>query len=251
MSDELSLTLFTHLCAAPERNFVEAALLIAEIGRPKLDAPRYLAAINDLGEGLRCVVASKHNDKAANELLLAPAARWLFGPAGFCGNEADYHDPRNSFLNEVLSRRTGIPVSLAVLLIEVCRRAGIATHVIPFPRHFLVGSSPRGALVIDPFTGRVLDREQVNALYRKVSGGTNEPPAHLFKPATSAQILVRMLTDLRGIYASRKDAEHLLAVLLRLHVLAPSEELAREITHLGGDSGRPWRASLRGVSSGN
>ena len=251
MSDELSLTLFAHLCAAPERNFAEAALLIAEIGRPGLDTSRYLAALDDLGEGIRRAVGSKGHDEEGNELLLEPAARWLFGSAGFHGNETDYYDPRNSFLDEVLDRRTGIPISLAVLLIEVCRRAGIATHVIPFPRHFLVGSSPRGALVIDPFTGRVLDREQVNALYRKVSGGTNEPPAHLFKPATSAQILVRMLTNLRGIYASRKDAEHLLAVLLRLHMLAPSEELAREISHLGGDRRRPWRASLRGVSSGN
>jgi regulator of sirC expression with transglutaminase-like and TPR domain len=251
MSDELSLTLFAHLCAAPERNFAEAALLIAEIGRPGLDTSRYLAALDDLGEGIRRAVGPKDNDDEANELLLEPAARWLFGPAGFHGNEADYYDPRNSFLDEVLNRRTGIPISLAVLLIEACRRAGITARGISFPGHFLVGSAPRGALLIDPFTGRALDRDRVRALYTKATGDTHEPPARLFTPASPAQILVRMLTNLRGIYASRKDAEHLLAVLQRLHVLAPSEELAREINHLGGRSGRPWETSSRGVAGGN
>jgi len=250
MSDELSLTLFAHLCAAPERNFVEAALLIAEIERPGLDTARYLASLEDLSDGIRRAVGPKDNDEA-NEHLLEPAARWLFGAAGFHGNESDYYDPRNSFLHEVLNRRTGIPISLAVLLIEVCRRAGIAAHGISFPGHFLVGSSPSGARLIDPFTGRLLDRDSVRALYKKATGDGREPPARLFTPAFPAQILVRMLMNLRGIYASRKDAEHLLAVLQRLHVLTPSDELAREINHLGGDSGRPWRTSLRGLAGSN
>ncbi len=251
MSDELSLTLFAHLCAAPERNFAEAALLIGEIGRPGLDTSRYLAALDDLGEGIRRAVGPKDHDVEANELLLEPAARWLFGPAGFHGNETDYYDPRNSFLDEVLNRRTGIPISLAVLLIEACRRAGIAARGISFPGHFLVASAPRGARLIDPFTGRALDRDQVRALYTKATGDTHEPPTRVFTPATPVQILVRMLTNLRGIYVARKDAEHLLAVLQRLHVLAPSDELAREIIHLGGRSGRPWETSSRGVAGSN
>jgi regulator of sirC expression with transglutaminase-like and TPR domain len=252
MSDELSLTLFAHLCADPERNFAEAALMIAEIEHRALDTSRYLAALDDLGEGIRRAVgAPREGADEANELLLEPAARWLFGPAGFHGNESDYYDPRNSFLNEVLDRRTGIPISLAVLLMESCRRAGIAASGISFPGHFLVGSGPRGALIIDPFTGRALNREEIHALHAKATGDKREPPARLFTPASKAQILVRMLANLRGIYASRKDAEHLLAVLLRMELLAPSEELAREIESLGGRRGRPWKTSSRGVAGGN
>jgi regulator of sirC expression with transglutaminase-like and TPR domain len=251
MSDELSLTLFAHLCAAPERNFAEAALLIAEIEQPALDTSRYLAAFDDLGEGLRRAVGPVPDDEAAREILIAPAARWLFGAAGFRGNEADYYDPRNSFLSEVLDRRVGIPISLAVLLIEVCQRAGIPANGISFPGHFLVGSSPRGAMIVDPFTGQALTPANVRALYTKATGDGREPPARLFTPAPKAQILVRMLTNLRGIYASRQDAPHLIAVLQRIDLLAPSEDLAREIARLGGRRGRPWGPVARGVVGGN
>ena len=251
MSDELSLTLFAHLCAAPERNFAEAALLIAEIEQPALDTSRYLAAFDDLGEGLRRAVGPVPDDEAAREILIGPAARWLFGAAGFRGNEADYYDPRNSFLSEVLDRRVGIPISLAVLLIEVCQRAGIPANGISFPGHFLVGSSPRGAMIVDPFTGEVLTPAEVRALYTKATGDAREPPARLFTPAPKAQILVRMLTNLRGIYASRQDAPHLVAVLQRIDLLAPSDELAREITRLGGRRGRPWGPVARGVAGAN
>lgn len=250
MSDELSLTLFAHLCAAPERNFAEAALLIAEIEQPAIDTSRYLAAIEDLGEGIRKAVGPVADDDA-RERSLAAAAAWLFGPAGFRGNEADYYDPRNSFLHEVIDRRVGIPISLAVLLIEACQRAGIAAHGISFPGHFLVGSAPRGALLVDPFTGRVLAPTDVRALYATATGDTREPPARLFVPAPKAQILVRMLTNLRGIYASRQDAPRLIAVLQRIDLIAPSDELAREITRLGGRRGRPWGPVARGVVGGN
>lgn len=251
MSDELSLTLFAHLCAAPERNFAEAALLIAEIEQPALDTSRYLAAFEDLGEGIRRAVGPVPENEEARELLLEPAARWLFGPAGFRGNEADYYDPRNSFLNEVLDRRVGIPISLAVLLIESCRRAGIPANGISFPGHFLVSSAPRGALLIDPFTGRILAQDDVRALYSKATGDRREPPARLFAPASKAQILVRMLNNLRGIYTSRQDAVHLLAVLQRIDLLSPSEEIAREIARLGGRRGRPWGPTARGVAGAN
>lgn len=251
MSDELSLTLFAHLAAAPERNFAEAALLLAEIEQPGLDTSRYLAAFEDLGEGIRRAVGPVPDDEESKELLIEPAARWLFGPAGFRGNEADYYDPRNSFLSEVLDRRVGIPISLAVLLIESCRRAGIPANGISFPGHFLVGSSPRGTLLIDPFTGKLLSREDVHSLYAKATGDRREPPARLFTPATKAQILVRMLTNLRGIYTSRQDAPHLLAVLQRIDLVAPSDEIAREIEKLGGRRGRPWGPSARGAAGAN
>jgi regulator of sirC expression with transglutaminase-like and TPR domain len=138
-----------------------------------------------------------------------------------------------------------------VLLIEVCQRAGIPANGISFPGHFLVGSSPRGAMIVDPFTGQVLTPADVRALYTKATGDAREPPARLFTPAPKAQILVRMLTNLRGIYASRQDVRHLIAVLQRIDLLAPSEDLGREITRLGGRRGRPWGPVARGVAGGN
>ena len=205
MSDELSFTLFAHLCATPESNCAEAALLIAEIEHAGLDTARYLAALEDLGDGIRRAVGPVSDDEEENELLLEPAARWLFGPGGFRGNQEDYYDPRNSFLDDVLDRRTGIPISLAVVLIEAGRRARIGVNGVSFPGHFLVTSSPHAKLRIDPFTGRVLRRAEVHALYTQATGDKREPPSRLFAPATKAQILLRMLVNLRGVYSSRGD----------------------------------------------
>jgi regulator of sirC expression with transglutaminase-like and TPR domain len=249
MSDELSLTLFAHLCAAPERNFAEAALLLAEIERPGLDTGRYLGILDDLGEGIRQAVRPGP-DPEQNEALLAPAARWLHGEAGFHGNEGDYYDPRNSLLDQVLDRRTGIPITLAFVLVEACRRAGIHAHGVSFPAHFLVRSAPQGKLVIDPFTGRLLSRDDVRSFYARATGDARDPPDRLLGPATSVQILLRMLANLRGIYASRNDTEHMLAVLERMNVLAPSEDLAREIARLGGGK-KPWGPAARGGAGSN
>jgi len=249
MSDELSLTLFAHLCAAPERNFAEAALVIAEIERPGLDTARYLGILDDLGEGIRRAVRPG-SDPEANEPLLAPAARWLHGEAGFHGTEQDYYDPRNSLLDQVLDRRTGIPITLAFVLIEACRRAGIGAEGVSFPAHFLVRSAPHGKLLIDPFTGRLLGRDDVRGLYARATGDSRDPPARLLGPATPTQILLRMLANLRGIYASRDDVPHMRAVLERMNVLSPSEDLAREIARLGGGA-KPFRPAARGGSGSN
>lgn len=238
MSSRLSLTLFAHVCSSIEQNFADAALLIAEIERPDLDVPRYLALLDELGARVRAVTRSG----ASDETRLGSAVRWLYEEAGFHGNEDDYYDPRNSFLSEVIDRRSGIPISLAVVLTEVCQRADIPAYGVSFPSHFLVRSGP-GNLIIDPFSGRLLRREELRALYTRVTGDQRDPPDRLLLPASKPQILLRMLANLRGIYAARSDVEHLLAVLERMHVLAPSEELAREIQRLGGSS--PFRVSVR------
>jgi regulator of sirC expression with transglutaminase-like and TPR domain len=150
-------------------------------------------------------------------------------------------------LNDVLDRRTGIPITLALVLTEVCRRAGIDARGVSFPGHFLVRSdTPRGAMLVDPFAGRALSRDEVRALYARVTGEDRDPPPRLFAPAAKAQILVRMLNNLRAIYEQQGDSARLCAVLERLQVLEPDGARRAQIARLGGSE--PWRSGGAGVN---
>lgn len=251
MTARVNLTLFAHLCARPEAelDLAEAALLIAESEYPGLDVARYQTRLDDLGRGAQTAVARARPVGSATmeEARLDRAVRFVYDDAGFHGNDEDYYDPRNSFLNDVLDRRTGIPITLALVLTEVCARAGIEARGVSFPGHFLVRSdTPRGAVLVDPFAGRALSREEVRALYARVTGEDREPPPRLFEPATKVQILLRMLNNLRGIYEQQGDGKRLCAVLERIHVLAPDEALRKQITRLGGSE--PWRSGGGGLN---
>src|SRR6187401_296759 len=134
MRYRIPLTMFAHVCSSLEQNFADAALLIAEIEHPDLDIHRYISILDDLAAGARSSARGSSNDEAR----LEDAVCWLYEEAGFHGNEDDYYDPRNSFLDEVIDRRTGIPISLAIVLTEVCQRADIPAFGVSFPNHFLV-----------------------------------------------------------------------------------------------------------------
>lgn len=267
MSGQLSLTLFAHVCGRPddELDLGEAALLLAEIDQPNgrgVDLPRARALLDALGEGARAAIARAEAEAEAEAKAKAKAApsfeqvfarrvqalaRFVHDEAGFHGNDEDYYDPKNSFLDEVLARKTGIPISLAVVLIEVGRRAGVTLQGVSFPGHFLVRAEmPDGLFLIDPFSGQLIDRAALRALHARATGDDRDPPARLLEPAGKRAILLRMLANLRGIYAARSDDEHLRAVLERMQVLAPSEELRREIARLGGSA--PFRSAGRALN---
>ena len=136
---------FTHAALSPDPDLAIAALMIARLEYPKLDAGPYLDQLDALGEEAKVRVAAApvdagnapHRvdpDRYARVLALND---YLFGELHFVGNERHYEDPRNSFLNEVLDRRTGIPITLALLYMEVARRAGLYVEGINFPGHFL------------------------------------------------------------------------------------------------------------------
>lgn len=239
MSERLSLTLFAHVCARPEAelDLAEAALLVGEIETPGVDVARYVGALDELGERARAAAAEV---SGGDEARLAQVAQVLYRQAGFHGNEADYYDPRNSFLHEVIDRRTGIPITLAVVLLEVARRAGLEARGVSFPGHFLVRlDTPRGTVIVNPFTGDPLSREELIALHARVVGPAELPPAELLAPTSKVQTLVRILTNLRKIYERRGDDERHLAVLERLHVVAPGAALRAKIEALGGSTPRP------------
>jgi regulator of sirC expression with transglutaminase-like and TPR domain len=248
MSERLSLTLFAHVCARPEPelDLGEAALLVAEAEYPGLDVARYVRALDDLARDARDAVAHAPN-AGGEEARLEQVVRFFYEDAGFHGNDDDYYDPRNSFLHEVIDRRTGIPITLAVVLIEVCRRAGVDARGVSFPGHFLVRmDTQRGTILVDPFAGHPLTRDELRALYARATGEDRDPPPRLLEPATKAQILARILNNLRDIYERRRDNERLRGVLERVHVLAPSEALRQRIAKLGGST--PWRSGGGGVN---
>jgi regulator of sirC expression with transglutaminase-like and TPR domain len=213
----VDLTLFRHLVTRPdaELDLAQAALLLAEQEYPGLDIPRFLAQLDELG------AAAAREPARPGEPPLRRIARHLHEAAGFHGNDDDYYDPRNSYLNEVLTRRTGIPITLAVVLIEVARRAGVVAQGVSFPGHFIVRGE--GPIFIDPFDGELLDAANLRELHERITGQARDPEPRLLLPASKRAILARMLNNLRAIFADRGDRERLQQVLDRMQVLEAAD----------------------------
>lgn len=152
----------------------------------------------------------------------------LYEQCGFAGNEADYYDPRNSLLPEVLVRRTGIPITLAVVYCDVAARVGIRARGVSFPGHFIVRlepgrfGRPEAPIYVDPFFGgRELDEPTLVDMLARVSGKGERLRPEYLAPATPRAILLRMLMNLRGIYLSRGDLARALIVVDRIASLTP------------------------------
>jgi regulator of sirC expression with transglutaminase-like and TPR domain len=226
------ITLFSHLVTRPESDLdlVRAALLIAEPEYPGLDVAAYVEELDRLGAAAATrVKASPARPPLANVI------RYVYEELGFHGNSGDYYDPRNSFLNEVLDRRTGIPISLALVLTEICRRAGIEARGVSFPGHFLVRVEVDGdAMFIDPFDGRLLDRRQMADLHQRATGEEGPIDPRVLAPATKRQVLARILNNLRNIYERAGDRERLLGVLARMQVLRADDEIPGRRSDLSG-----------------
>jgi regulator of sirC expression with transglutaminase-like and TPR domain len=197
-----------------------AALRIAEEEYPQLPVDHYLGML-DL---LAVEVGDRLNGETAPLVVLDELLEHLFERRGLRGNRESYYDPRNSFLNDVLERGLGIPLTLGIVLIEVGKRLDLPLTGVNFPGHFLVryqGEEVR--LLIDPFNGgeRVFEDEAQTFLDRTYGGLVRMKP-HFLRPATSADMLVRMLTNLKCIYARVQDHRRTLAAIERLGELRPA-----------------------------
>jgi regulator of sirC expression with transglutaminase-like and TPR domain len=156
---------------------------------------------------------------------------FLFDDLGFRGNADDYYDPRNSYLNEVIDRRRGIPITLSVLYLEIGRRVELPLQGVSFPGHFLVRLPMRGGtLVLDPFAGGLPQSEDElrERLKRVVPRAALQevpvaelPLAQFLEPASHRQILARLLRNLKGVYREKDRPERLLDVLNRMLIVAP------------------------------
>jgi regulator of sirC expression with transglutaminase-like and TPR domain len=196
---------------APGTALAPAALVVARVECPRLDPEPYLAQLDAMGDAARRAV---ERDAAASgdpstQCGVRALNDYLFGELGFTGNRERYEDPRNSCLDQVLDRRTGIPLTLSIVYMEVARRAGLQLDGINFPGHFLV-RCPETALgnplVIDPFhAGAVLSEHNCRLLLRKHVGKEVAFSRSLLAPATRTQILVRMLLNLKRIYVHMRS----------------------------------------------
>ncbi len=203
---------------------LEAAVALAQDEDPGLDVQGVLARIDTLAERLRSRIPP---DTAALPRLRL-LNRYFFDELGFGGNVNHYHDPRNSLLPAVLETRRGIPITLAVLYIEIASQVGLRAQGISFPGHFLVKVQlPRGEVVLDPFSGQSLSREELDerlAPYLSQQGlvGDNEVPLGLFLQAAPARdVLARMLRNLLEIHRQAADTPRRIQVLERLVILLP------------------------------
>src|SRR2546427_5182815 len=174
---------FAALAAAGERtDLARAALAIARIAYPDLDPAPYLRQL----DGVAAAFRPRLHPQASPEAAAAELAGYLFGECGFRGNQEEYYDPRNSYLNDVLERRTGIPITLSVVLIETGARLGLGIEGVGFPGHFLVRvAGSRGPLVLGPFFGgRAIGERELLARYRSFVG-SDAPPLPPDAPPTT------------------------------------------------------------------
>lgn len=209
----------------------DAALLIGAWDYPGRDFNSYRAALDDIASA-----AAREVDRAPSGIARAHAiSEHLFDHLGFSGNEDNYYDPRNSFLADVIDRRTGIPISLSVLYLEVSRRVGVLAQGVNFPGHFLVRVALDDSwLFLDPYSGgKSLSPADLENLLRKTTVPTAVLEPSVIAAASKRQILARMLVNLAGIYGRTGDMPRSLDVLERLAILEPSNpRIARDLASL-------------------
>jgi regulator of sirC expression with transglutaminase-like and TPR domain len=227
---------FAHAALSPNPDLAMAALLIARIDYPTLDVRPYLTQLDALGreasQRLGTVSPKVHAparvDPERHAAVLA-LNHFLFEELRFTGNASRYQDPRNSFLNEVLERRTGIPISLSVIYMEVARRAGLEVEGVNFPGHFLLRCPARSELgysadlIIDAFHGgAILSEDACRVLLRRSEGDDTMLERHLSGNATKRQILARMLVNLKQLYVQMNSFPQALDVTELLLAIEPT-----------------------------
>lgn len=235
-------------------DLARACLLIAQDAYPGLEIDRYLGDLERLAIQLRERLPRR---AGAEEKILA-LNQFLYGDLGYTGNADDYYDPRNSYLNEVMDRRTGIPITLSVLYMELGRRIGLPLEGVSFPGHFLVRLELRGGtLVLDPFAGGdpqsedELRQRLERVIPRDATGGVpvRELPLEQFlEPASKRQILARILRNLKSIYRQAEMPARMLEVLNRALVVSPESTADLRDRGIVYERLECYRAALRDLT---
>ncbi len=213
----------------PGPTFAPGALVIASVEYPALTAGRYLAELDALGDQALAEVAAHAGVEGPAHARIEAINHCLYGTLGFRGNRADYGDVRNSCLNQVIERRTGIPITMAIVYMEVARRAGLRAEGINFPGHFLVrirdaahGADADGGLIVDAFNdGVILTDQDCRALLARDDDSVPFRP-ELLARASRRQVFVRMLVNLKRLYVQNRSFPQAHTVTDALLTLTPS-----------------------------
>jgi regulator of sirC expression with transglutaminase-like and TPR domain len=240
MELDTALNILSRTPEAP-LDVAEIALRLARDEFPELDVDAHLGELSAMAH------EAKRYMRGGLAARVAGLCRYLFHDMGFRGNVKEYYDPRNSYFNQVLERRTGIPITLSALTMAVGRRAGLRVEGVGLPGHFIVKAAPDGSasdgsakgeagereILIDPFHGgRVLTETDCENLVRQVTGVTFEVSPLALAALPVGLMVQRLLANLKGIYLTLEDWARALRVMERLHQLNPQDVVLRR--DLGG-----------------
>jgi len=217
---------FATIAAREPVPLARGALLIAREEYPDLNVDHYMDRLAALAREAEPAVRAGADTVERVQLL----SHFLFAEKGFEGNRDNYSDPRNSYLNQVLDRRLGIPITLSIVYLEVGRRLGINLYGVSFPALFLVKAvDDRGELMIDPFCGgTILGLDEIRARLAEIYNQPVEVHPAMIKAVGERQILVRVLRNLKEIYSNGSDWPRALSALDRILLLDPraADEMA-------------------------
>lgn len=203
-----------------EIDLAHAALLLAKQRYTDLEVEPYLAKLDAMAVAVRERLGGDADPRRA----IAELNRQLFEVEGFRGNERDYYDPRNSYLNEVLDRKLGIPITLSVVFMEVGRRIPLPLLGVGLPGHFLVKVlTTQGDVLIDPFSGGAeLTEDDCQERLDRVYGGLLRLEKRMLQPVAKKQLIVRILNNLKTIYLNQGEFDSALDVVQSILALEPS-----------------------------
>jgi regulator of sirC expression with transglutaminase-like and TPR domain len=220
MDLDVALTLLSHTPDAP-LDLAELALSLAREEYPSLDVEAYLSELDGMAHE-----AAPHLRGCLSQRVKG-LCRYLFHDMGFRGNQQNYYDARNSYLNEVLDRRTGIPITLSVVAMAVGGRAGLHVAGVGLPGHFVAKAVEDDEEVLfDPFHGgRLLSPEKCQRLVEQATGMPFEVDAQALQPVPLGAMVLRMLNNLKGVYLRGGDYARAARIIERLRQLTPDDPL--------------------------
>jgi regulator of sirC expression with transglutaminase-like and TPR domain len=220
-------------------DLAEVALALARDEYPGLDVEAYLAELAGMAHEAQPLLRGRLEGRVAG------LCRYLFHDMGFRGNTQSYYDPRNSYFNEVLDRRTGIPITLAAVAMAVGRRAGLEIVGIGLPGHFVAKAvAGRREVLFDPFHGgRVLTPRDCERLVERVLGQPFEATPESLRPVPLGFIVQRMLNNLKGVYLRDGDFTRAVRIMERLRQLSPDDvQQHRDLGAVLLQAGQPGQA---------
>ena len=234
---------FSRIASLPDDqiNLFQSALLIAKTAYPDLDESVYLDYLDRIADRIKPHFASDQDPSG----FIAEINRVLFDVERFHGNRENYYDPDNSYLNRVIDRKTGIPITLSLIYIEISRRLGLDVRGVGLPGHFIAALyHDSGVIFIDPFNGgEIRTRDDCLEIVRTYTSGAEISDVHWLKPVTNSEILARMLRNLKPIYARQGDDVMMFKMIhwiLTLQPGAPAELAERALLYEA--MGNPDRA---------